>query len=367
MNVKIQIDIRTFVKFLLVIASFVGTIFVLWKLLSILLIIVISFFLAVALNTPVSMLARHLPKRSRVVATALSYIVIVTMLISFLLLVVPPVTRQIGTVMGSLPHAIDQISHNQSFSGRLVNQYHLKDIVDQFVIGIERQTGDIARALGANVLAGVSNVLAGFITIITVLVLTFMMLVEGPYWLAQLWSLYRNKALQLRHQQLLHKMYLVVTSYVNGQVLVAAIAGLMAGAMLVVLANFFKVPLQAVLPLSLVVFITALIPMIGLTLGSVIVTVALLFNDVSAGIIFGIYTLVYQQIENNVIQPAVQSRTVELSALAVLIAVIVGVVLIGPAGGFLAVPAAGCMRVLLLDYLEHRKHPKPGAAHGSQV
>lgn len=361
MNVKIQIDIRTFVKFLLVTAVFVGAIFVLWQLLAILLIIVISFFLAVALNTPVSMLARHLPKRSRVVATALSYIVIMTMLISFLLLVVPPVTRQIGAVIGSLPSTIEQISHSQSFGGHLVNQYHLKDIVDQFVIGVERQTSDIVRALGANVLAGVSNVLAGLITVLTVLVLTFMMLVEGPYWLDQLWSLYRNKALQLRHRQLLHKMYLVVTSYVNGQVLVAAIAGLMAGAMLLVLVNFFRVPFQAILPLGLVVFITALIPMIGLTLGSVIVTAALLFSDISAGVIFGMYTLIYQQIENNIIQPTVQSRTVELSALTVLIAVIIGVVLIGPAGGFLAVPAAGCARILLLDYLEHRKHPKPKA------
>jgi predicted PurR-regulated permease PerM len=364
MKVNIQIDIRTFVKFLLVTAGFVGAIFIVWKLLAILLIIAISFFLAIALNTPVSMLARHLPHRSRVVATALSYIVVVTFLISFLILVVPPISKQVGMIVNSLPHALDQFVNRRPFAEQLVNQYHLKDVIDQFVSGAQRQAGNIAGTLGTNVLAGVSNVLAGFITVLTVLVLTFMMLVEGPSWFERLWQLYRNKALLGRHQKLLKRMYLVVTSYVNGQVMVAAIAGIMAGAMLVILVNIFKVPLQTVLPLSLVIFITALIPMIGLTLGSVIVTVALLFSDVGAALVFGVYTLVYQQVENNIIQPAVQSRTVELTALTVLVAVIIGVVLIGPAGGFLAVPVAGCVRVLLLDYLEHRKHPRPEVAEG---
>lgn len=363
MKVKIQIDIHTFVKFLLVTAGFVGAVFILWRLLPSLLIIAISFFLAIALNTPVSMLARHMPRRSRVGATALSYIVVVTFLVAFLLLIMPPIARQVSVFLDNLPSALNQFFNHRPFAEQLVNQYHLKAIIDQFVSSAQRQAGDIASTLGVNLVVGVSNVLTGFITLLTVLVLTFMMLVEGPSWFERLWGLYHNKALLERHQQLLSRMYMVVTSYVNGQVLVAAIASLMAGAMLVVLVNFFRVPLQAVLPLSLVVFITALIPMIGLTLGSVIVTLVLLFNDVSAAVIFGFYTLIYQQIENNIIQPTVQSRTVELTALTVLIAVIIGVVLIGPAGGFLAVPAAGCIRVLLLDYLEHRRHPRPQAEH----
>lgn len=358
MKVKIQIDTHTFIRFLLATALFIGAMFVFWRLLPVLLIIAVSFFLAIALNTPVSKLARYIPGHSRILATVLAYIVVLAVVGSFLFLAVPPVIRQTNIFLNELPGYIEEVGSQRSFASHVVNQYHLKDVVDQFVSGVQHQAGDIARGVGSNVVAGVTQFINGLVTMLTVLVLTFMMLIEGPKWITRLWSLYHDKALLERHQKLLHRMYQVVVSYVNGQVLVAAISALTTAATLIVLTNFFKVPYQAILPLSLAVLITALIPMIGTTLGALIVTIVLLFNDLGAALIFTLYFLIYQQIENNVIQPTVQSRTVELTALTVLISVIIGVVLIGPAGGFLAVPVAGCIRVLLLDYLEHRRHPR---------
>lgn len=362
-KVKIQIDTHTFVRFLLATALFIGAMFVFWRLLPVLLIIAVSFFLAIALNTPVSKLARHIPGHSRILASALAYIMVLAIIGSFLFLAVPPVVRQTNIFLEGLPTYIQEVGSQRSFASHLVNQYHLKDVVDQFVHGVQSQAGDIARGVGTNVVNGVTQFINGFVTVLTVLVLTFMMLIEGPHWLKRLWDLYHDKALLERHQKLVHRMYQVVVSYVNGQVLVAAISALTTAATLIVLANFFKVPYPAILPLSLAVLITALIPMIGTTLGAIIVTIVLLFNDFGAALIFTVYFLIYQQIENNVIQPTVQSRTVELTALTVLVSVIVGVVLIGPAGGFLAVPVAGCIRVLLLDYLEHRSYSHQRAAH----
>ena len=94
MRVKIEIDTKTFVRFLLVVSAFVGVVFLLWKLVPVLLLIAISFFLAIALNKPVSMVARRLPGHSRVLATAISYVAFITLIGLFLVVAVPPIIKQ---------------------------------------------------------------------------------------------------------------------------------------------------------------------------------------------------------------------------------------------------------------------------------
>ena len=355
MKVKIEIDTKTFIRFLLVVSGFVGAIFLLWHLLPVLSILVVSFFLALALNAPVSGLARSLPGHSRVVASALSYIIVLAMLGGFIFFVAPPVIRQTSAFIDSLPSYIEQVSSEKSVIADLIHQYNLQNEIDQVVDGARHQTATIAQGVGSNVVAGVSSVITGFFTTVTILVITFFMLIEGPQWFERLWSVYNNKTLLRRHQLLLKRMYRVVTGYVNGQLLIACISGTAASVVLLILASFFTLPLTAILPLGLIVLITTLIPMIGATLGAVIVTLVLLLNDVGAALVFLIYFLIYQQIENNIIHPTVQSRTVDLSALTVLVAVITGVLLMGLIGGLLAVPVAGCLRVLFVDYIEHRK------------
>jgi predicted PurR-regulated permease PerM len=144
---------------------------------------------------------------------------------------------------------------------------------------------------------------------------------------------------------------------VNGQVLVAGISAASGLTLLLVLTNFFQVPLTAVIPLTGIIFLTDLVPVIGSTLGALIVVLVLLFNDFSAGLVYAGYFLIYQQIENNFIQPVVQSRTVALSALSIIIAIIIGISLLGIVGGIIAVPVAGCLRVIIMDYMEHRRKP----------
>lgn len=361
MKVKIDIDTKTFIRFLVVVSAFVGVVFLLWKLLPVLLIIAVSFFLAIALNKPVSALARRLPGRhSRVLATAISYVLFISVLGLFLVVAVPPIVQQTAAFINSLPGYINQLSEQQGVAAELVTRYELEDEINSFVQGVQGQAGNIAQGVGSNVVAGVSTLVSGFITVVTVLVLTFLMLIEGPMWTHRLWDSYTNIKLLERHKKIVSRMYRVVTGYVNGQVLVAGIAASAAALTLFVLSNLFTVPTTSILPLAVIVLFTSLIPMIGATIGAVIVLTVLVFNDIGAAVIFLIYFLVYQQLENNVIQPTVQSRTVELSALAVFTAAIIGVVLLGLVGGILAIPIAGCLRVLLLDFLEHRRAERAG-------
>ena len=98
-----------------------------------------------------------------------------------------------------------------------------------------------------------------------------------------------------------------------------------------------------------------LIPMIGNTLAAILVVMAaLVLKDTTSALILLVFFVVYQQIENVTLQPMVQGKTTSMPPLVVFVSVILGTALIGPIGGFFAIPAAGCMKVLLLDYFQHR-------------
>lgn len=359
MKVKIEIDSSTFVRLFLIAAAFVGTIFLLWKLTPALMIILISVFLAMALNPPVAALANKLPGHSRILATTVSYIIVLSILGFFVYVAIPPIVQQTTNFINSLPGYIDQVSNQRGVVGDVINKYHLQDDVSQFVEGARKQAGNIVQGVGGSLVTGVTTFLSGFVTLITVLVLTFLALIEGPRWLERLWSIYTDDHKLQHHKYLISRMYTVVTRYVTGQVFVATLAGASGLLVLFALTSFFNVPLAAVLPLAFLIFLTDLVPMIGAIIGATIVIFVLIFNDLGAAIAFGIFFVIYQQIENNLIQPTVQARTIELSALTILVAALIGINLLGPVGGFLAIPAAGCLRVLILDYLERRKAGKP--------
>ena len=185
------------------------------------------------------------------------------------------------------------------------------------------------------------------VAFITVLVLTFLMLVEGPQWLELAYKYVPEE--QRRHTKYLaRKIYGVVIGYVNGQLLIAFIAGM---ASLVAMV-FLDIPNP--IALAGLVTLTGLIPLIGATLGAVIVTVVALFQSLKQAIFILLFFIVYQQIENNAIQPYVQSKNLEISPLLVLVAVLAGVSMGGLIGGFLAIPIAASLRILALDYVKNR-------------
>ena len=151
-------------------------------------------------------------------------------------------------------------------------------------------------------------------------------------------------------------MYTVVTGYVTGQLTVSSIGAVTAGAVVFILSLIFPgVPSNLALPTVAIAFTLSLIPMFGATIGGVIVTLLLISNNLTAGIIFAIFFIIYQQIENNFISPTIQSKRVELSPLAVLASVTVGLYVFGLAGGIISIPVAGCVKVLLEDYLARAK------------
>jgi predicted PurR-regulated permease PerM len=107
--------------------------------------------------------------------------------------------------------------------------------------------------------------------------------------------------------------------------------------------------------LGLLVAILDLIPLAGATIAGIIVVGISFLHNVPAGIIVGVFFIVYQQLENHFLQPVIYGRTVQLTPLVVLVSVLIGAELAGILGALAAIPVAGTIQVILRDILAHRR------------
>jgi predicted PurR-regulated permease PerM len=356
MKVKIEIDTKTFVRFWLVVIGFAFAILAIYSASAALILIGIALFLALALNAPVSLLARHLPGKSRVGGTAIAYILVVAILGVVVFLVIPPIAQQTAKFVDTVPGLVDTATTQWHGLSQLIDKYHLQPQVDSALASLKNNTIGIATNAGQNVLSGLGSFFSLIASTFLVLVLSFLMLIEGPMWLNRLWGIYNDQERMEAHRKLVHRMYTVVTGYVGGQLTVSAIGAITAGLVVFILSFFIgSVPASLALPTVAIAFTLSLIPMFGATIAGVLVSLLLAFNDLTAGIIFAAFFITYQQIENNFISPTIQSKHVELSALTVLASVTIGLYVFGLAGGIISIPIAGCLKVLLEEYLERAK------------
>ncbi len=306
----------------------------------------VSLFLSLALNGPVHWLADHLPGKrrgNRGLATGLSIGIVLVLLGSFLALIVPPLVDQTSTFVHQAPGLVEQVHDQNSSVGKFIRQHHLQDQVDKFSHQLSGRVDDVT----GSAITTVSRIGSSLFATLTVIVLTVMMLAEGPRWRRILEQLVPQRHSE-RTQRLARDMNRVIRGYVNGQVLLAAIASLLIVPML------FILHISNPLALMVVVFVCGLIPMVGHTIGAIIVTIVALFHSFTAAIIILAYYILYQQIENYVVQPRIQANATNMSALLVFVSVIVGANFGGLLGALVAIPIAGCLRVIVLDYLEDR-------------
>jgi predicted PurR-regulated permease PerM len=174
------------------------------------------------------------------------------------------------------------------------------------------------------------------------------MILEGPAWWERGLGLL-PPASRPRWRNVGHRIAQTVSGYVTGNLLLSVIAGVSSTVMMLI----FDVPFP--LALGLIVAILDLIPLAGATLAGILLTTVGLLTSLTAGIVLLVFFVLYQQIENHVLQPLVYGRTVQLSPLVVLIAILIGTEVAGVLGALGAIPVAGTLQILLLDWLEHRR------------
>lgn len=346
---EVTVSNRTVVRLiLLTVGTFIGIRFAL-NVSNVLVLIFIAFFLALALNPAVGWLTRKLKLKSRTAATAIAYLAVLAILGAFLTYVVPPLVHQTIVFVENVPDTIHSLQTDDTAAGRFVRNYGLDEQLEGFKNNISERTQDIRQP----VIATAGRVGSALVSIITVLVLTFMMLVEGPGWIKRYLRMLPKKRRE-HHEMLAGKMYRVVTGYVNGQLLLALIAASFAFTVLVIASTLLDVSVNAIALAGILLF-TGLIPMIGNTIGGIIVTLACLFVSVPLALIMAGFFILYQQIENVTLQPYIQAKYNELSPLLVFAAALLGIGFGGLLGGLIAIPLVGCLKILFLDYLERRE------------
>ena len=356
MKVRIEIDTKTFVRFWLVVMGFGLAGLAIYSAKDALILLGISLFLALALNRPVAAIAKKLPGKSRLGGTALAYTTLVLLLGCVIWFVIPPIVQQSAKFVESIPSIIDQASSQWRGVNDFIDKNNLRPQVDSMMENIKQQSSSWATSVGTNLLSSVGSLASFLGSLFLVLVLSFLMLLEGPTWVKRLWGLYNDEEKMERHKKLVGRMYNVITGYVSGQLTVSGIDAILSGFVVFVLSLTFPVINSNLAMLTVMAtFVLTLIPMFGATIAGALISLLLFFNNMTAGVIYAIYFVIYQQIENNFVSPSIQSKKVELSALTVLVAVTIGLYVGSLLGGLVAIPAAGVVKVLLDNYLEQAK------------
>lgn len=356
MKVRIEIDTKTFVRFWLVVMGFGLAGLAIYSAKDALILLGISLFLALALNRPVAAIAKKLPGKSRLGGTALAYTTLVLLLGCVAWFVVPPIVQQSAKFVESVPSLIDQTGSQWHGFNELIDKNGLRPQVDATLNNMKQQASSWAASAGTSLISSVGSLAAFLGSLFLVLVLSFLMLLEGPMWMKRLWGLYNDQEKMERHKKLVGRMYNVVTGYVSGQLTVSGIDAILSGFVVFVLSLAFPaIDSNLAMLTVMVTFVLTLIPMFGATLAGLLISLLLFFNNVTAGVIYAIYFIVYQQIENNFIAPSIQSKKLELSALMVLSSVTIGLYVGGLLGSLIAIPTAGVARVLLENYLEQAR------------
>src|SRR5438876_2325932 len=313
--------------------------------------IFISLFLALALNPAVEWLQRHHVHR-RGVAAGITYLGVALGVVGLGALFVPTLVDQVNSFVDKTPDYVHDLTSGRGKLGFLETKYHVVEKVREQV-----HKGGASRILGLSgtalaVTKGVINAVVGTVTIIF---MTFFMLLEGPRWMERLYGFLPTES-QPRWRRVGHDIYRTVGGYVTGNLFISLIAGVSATIVLLITGVPYAVAL------GLIVAILDLIPLGGATIAAIIVGAVAFIHSIPAGIIVIVFFVVYQQVENHILQPVVYGRTVQLSPLVVLISVLIGAELAGVLGALAAIPVAGSLQVIFVDWLRHHRGEEPAGA-----
>jgi predicted PurR-regulated permease PerM len=340
----IRFRARTILVLLAIVLSVAFLLEVIWLARGVITWILIALFLALALNPSVGWFMEHGVRR-RGIAVALTYFLALAGITALGATFIPIIIDQVNEFVENIPDYVAQLTRGEGRLGFLEREYQVTDRVREAV-----SEGGAARVLGLSgaALSVTKSVITAIVAIVTIAFMTFFMLLEGPAWVERFYSLLPEHA-QPRWRKVGTDIYRTIGGYVTGNLVISLIAGVTSTIVLLIMGVPFAVAL------GLVVAVLDLIPLAGATLAAIIVTTVAFLHAVVAGIVVLVYFIVYQQIENHVLQPLVYGRTVQLSPLAVLIAVLIGAELAGVLGALGAIPVAGTIQVLLADYLRFRR------------
>ncbi len=305
----------------------------------------VATFVAVSVAAPVTMLERRMPRGA---AIAVVYLVLVLIPILIGSILIPPAVTAASDLVSNLPGYVSDLNNTVQGSDTLRSLNENFDLVSK----LEDVANNAAGSLD-NVAATLASVGAGllgsFFAVFTIIVMSIFMVSRGGQWIEAIIQTRRPDEAQAISRAL-SRMAIAVSSYVGGALAQATIAGIIAFIVLQILG------VPAPLALAVIIALLDLIPLIGATIGAFIVGVVTLFTDFpTVTIIWIVFAIAYQQFENYVIQPRIQSRAVQLDPFVIVIAAIFGGTLLGIIGALLAIPVAAAGQIGVHEFMLYRR------------
>ncbi len=349
---------RTVLRVLLIVLLVAITLEVVWIARHVLTWVVIALFLALALNPLVGWIQAH-ARLSRAPAIGVAYLLLLIVIVAVGASFVPKLIDEVNGFVAALPNYVQDLTHGRGRLGFLERNYHIVERVREAV-----QNGGAKKVLGLSgaALSVTKGIVTTVVATLTIIFLTFFMLLEGGAWMERIYGLFPDRS-QARVRKIGEDIYKTVGGYVTGNIVISLIAGVSATIVLLIMGVPYAVAL------GLLVAILDLIPLAGATVAGVVVTGVAFLHSIPAGVVVLVFVIVYQQLENHFLQPVIYGRTVQLSALTVLVSVLVGAEIAGVLGALAAIPVAGSLQVLIRDQLAHRRGSAsaPAVAGGAEA
>jgi predicted PurR-regulated permease PerM len=347
--------VRTIVRIVLIVVAVAISLYLIWLLRRPIGWLLAAAFLAVALSGPVNYLSTRM---RRGFAITIVYLGLLLVPIGLIALIVPPLITQANDFAQDVPEYARDVREFVEDNERLRELNEDYNITDK----LEEEAGKLPGRLGgaASTLRDVGfGIVNSVFALLTILILTAFMLGSGRRWRDAFLALQPPERAERLRRSLEH-MAAAVSGYVAGALTIAVIAGVLAYIVLAILG----VPFRA--PLAVMVGLFSLIPLVGATIAAVLVGLVTLFTDFpTATIAWTVWAIAYQQIENNLIQPQIQKRTVNVHPFITIVAVLFGSTLLGVIGAIVAIPIAASIQILLREYwdwrtMSMRQEPPPG-------
>ena len=312
--------------------------------------IMLALIVSTVLGPPVTwMRSKGVPDA---LAAALTLVLFLLTLVGILVAIAPSIIAQSSDVVDRASTGISQV--REWLSGPPVNLESAQ--IDEALSSGTQWLQDQASDIAAGVFTGVSAVGSGLVTLVLVLVLTFFFIKDGHLFVPWLRKVSGRTA--GRHStELLARIWKTLGGFIRTQAIVSAVDAVFIGLGLVLLG----VPLAAAL--AILTFLGGFIPIVGaFVAGSLAVLVALVSNDWVTALWVLALVLAVQQIEGNVLQPILQSRSMSMHPGLILLSVAAGGTLFGIPGAFLAVPVAASVMVTL-RYISEQIDLRTGDLH----
>ncbi|MBR2998540.1 AI-2E family transporter [Candidatus Saccharibacteria bacterium] len=325
-----------------------------------LIIIGISIFLALALKPLVrvvnNFLTRHFgkDKKHQTMSAISAYFIVVFVIGAIVAIVGPVVVNETSKFITNFPETFEKTFGGWEGINNFGRSIGIDNLSAQISNAFDSISHNLFGNLGPNIISSVGGIANIVMKLVLVLVLTLLFLLEGPEMMGILWKSLgareEDRKPTLVAKNVVSRMANVISTYVSRQMIVAAIDGCAVMIIVFVLSLIMGFSSTLAIPMGMITMTFYMIPMFGQFIGGTLVTLLLFFSSPIAALIFAIVYIIYAQIENNIISPKIQGDALNLQPVVILCAVVIGMYMFGLLGAIIAIPIAGCIRVLIDEY-----------------